>query len=217
LMFENLSLSLIDGSSTSQRLALDGRTDAEVRAWMGPLMSAKGLDPCGLDAPAIYEMPAHPIAEGARYVDDGDELLGLADWYSFANRAIAATAAQLATRNLTVPAVRCWPHHFDLDSLVYFPARTSGDIRTMGIGFSPGDEYYDEPYYYVSTYPARAVASLPRLPTIGHWHSHHFTAAVATATEILSGGDPMEATGAYLKAATDIIIEAQGITSDIAR
>ena len=37
----------------------------------------------------------------------------------------------------------------------------SGDaVRTMGVGFSPGDEYYDEPYFYVGLHPAPDVATL---------------------------------------------------------
>jgi hypothetical protein len=74
----------------------------------------------------------------------------------------------------------------------------------MGVGFSPGDEYYDEPYFYVSIYPAPLVTTLPALP-VGHWHSHHFTAAIATAGSILDESDQGAAVGSFLRSATDII------------
>ena len=74
----------------------------------------------------------------------------------------------------------------------------------MGVGFSPGDEYYDEPYFYVSTYPAPAVTTLPALP-IGHWHSHDFTAAVVTAVRILDESDQGAAVETFLRSATQMV------------
>ena len=32
----------------------------------------------------------------------------------------------------------------------------------MGAGFSPGDPYYDEPYFYLSLYPRPEDIRLPR-------------------------------------------------------
>jgi hypothetical protein len=75
----------------------------------------------------------------------------------------------------------------------------------MGAGFSPGDEYYDEPYFYVSVYPA--PAGRPVLPPFAHWHTHDFTAAVATASALLSEPDQSAAAKTYLAVATDFAIE----------
>ena len=94
----------------------------------------------------------------------------IAIWYGNADLALARTLKQLAERGLKPPPVRCWPHHFDLDTLVIFPSKDIYDTRTMGVGFSPGDGYYGEPYLYVSLYPAPDVTMLPMFPMIGHWH-----------------------------------------------
>ena len=45
--------------------------------------------------------------------------------------------------------VRCWPHHFDIATLL-----TIAPGQTIGVGLEPGDGYYDEPYWYVNQYPA---------------------------------------------------------------
>ena len=78
----------------------------------------------------------------------------------------------------------------------------------MGVGFSPGDHYYDEPYFYVSLYPAPPATTLPAL-SFGHWHSHDFTSGIATASRILDASDQGAAVGSFLRSATDIIIDAQ--------
>src|SRR5262249_32791864 len=142
-------------------------------------MIARGLDAHALDAPSPYEIPAFAVADGARYATDtlGEALGVLSDWYANANLMLGRARQGLVARGLSAPPVRCWPHHFDLDTLVYFAAKTPDDVRSMGAGFSPGDEYYDEPYFYVSIYPAPNVPMLPRLPAIGHWHERDFTAA----------------------------------------
>ena len=80
--------------------------------------------------------------------------------------------------------------------------------RTSGVGFEPGDDYYDEPYFYVSVYPAPDAARLPPLPPIGHWHAKNFTAAVATAQRILQTNDQGADVAAFLRAATDATIAA---------
>ncbi len=101
------------------------------------------------------------------------------------------------------PPVRCWPHHFDLDTLV-----TVAPGRTCGVGFSPGDDYYDEPYFYVSLFPAPDAATLPRLGSIGHWHTKNFTAAVATARRIVDAEHQGGEVERFLRAASAAAIDA---------
>ena len=75
------------------------------------------------------------------------------------------------------------------------------------VGFSPGDHFYDEPYFYVSLYPRPDLASLPPLPAIGHWHADQFTAAVATASRIHEAKDQCGEVEAFLHAATETAIK----------
>ena len=65
-------------------LGLDGHTDAEVRTWFGGELGTKGLDPKKLDEPSPYEIPAHAIANGAKYTTGPitAALRDLAVWYA---------------------------------------------------------------------------------------------------------------------------------------
>ncbi len=205
LKFSELTLVLQDGGKPAQTLQLDGCADADARVWLGGLMSAKGFDAKALDAASPYEMPAHAIATGARYTHKAlaDALGELAAWYANANGALGGLQKELAARKLDAPVVRCWPHHFDLDTLI-----SLGNDRSVGVGFSPGDEYYHEPYFYISVYPEPDAAALASLPAIGHWHKQDFTAAVATAGKIVKAADQKAETGAFLRAAVECALKA---------
>jgi hypothetical protein len=210
LIIGDLTLAVWDGpvgpTAGAQTISLEGHRDGEIREWLGRQFSARGFEPGALDAPLPYEPPAHPIGQGAPYGPArlAAALAALTAWYANANHALGETRERLVARHIDAPPVRCWPHHFDLDSLV---GRGSGAAaHTVGLGFAPGDNYYDQPYFYISRYPPPDVAALPSLPPIGHWHSHHFTAAVATADLILAANDQQTATQAFLQAATDILI-----------
>ena len=96
----------------------------------------------------------------------------------------ARCAKGLLARKFKAPEVRCWPHHFDMDSLISFGARPRGRL-----GFCPGDEFCDEPYFYISIYPEPFIPSLPLLPPVGHWHSYKFIAALAPAHKIVASLD----------------------------
>lgn len=106
-------------------------------------------------------------------------------------------------RKLAASPVRCWPHHFDLATLITLPARNAGATGYIGAGLSPGDQYYDEPYFYVSVRPEPDPAALPSLPMLGHWHLRDFTAAVATARNIAAAKSQQVATDNFLQAAVD--------------
>jgi hypothetical protein len=194
-------------SGKLSEIGLGGRTDADIRRELGAMLAARGLDAGSLDAPAPYEMPPHPVGSGAPYAVDGlaAAFTELAAWYADADRALGAERTRVVARGMAAPPVRCWPHHFDVDTLLAFGSPKPD--RWVGIGFSPGDHYYAEPYFYVSSYPAPDVATLPALPRIGHWHSHEFTAAVATRSTIVAAADRAAEVTVFLNAATDILLQ----------
>lgn len=208
LNIANLTLTLHGGdASRGPSLSLNGRSDAQVRQWLGAELSARGLDPAALDAPSPYEMPAHALARGALYdvAGSAEGLTELAAWYANANLSIGQVRKQMM-HGVTSP-VCCWPHHFDLATLTVLPKRGGDEGRYLGVGLSPGDHYYDEPYFYVSVYPKPDPAMLPALPVIGHWHTHEFVAAVSTAHKIVVQGNPMAAADDFLRRSVALALE----------
>jgi len=211
LKIADLTLVLHAGERTAriQSFSLDGRTDAETRQWLGERLGARDLDPHALDAPSPYEMPAHAVTQGAAYgvAEVADSLLELAAWFANAEFSLVRAQRHMSQRKLAASDVRCWPHHFDLATLASFPARDADATGYVGAGLSPGDAYYDEPYFYVSVYPRPDGAALPRLPKLGHWHTHEFTAAVVPAHQIVAADNQEAAADEFLKSAIDVAIK----------
>jgi hypothetical protein len=203
LHFADLSLALFDnGTSTPQDVfPLAGRCDPDACTWLMGHAGMRDLDPGALDAPLPYMLMER--ATGGTYTVDVEALAQLAAWFSNADAALCAVRDAIAARGLAAPPVRCWPHHFDLDTLV-----TVAPGRSTGVGFEPGDDYYDEPYFYVSVYPAPDVGRLPALPPVGHWHTQNFTAAIAPAQRILAVSDQGAAVASFLSTATAATIAA---------
>lgn len=209
LNIADLALIVLDNGGTPT-LRLDGQRDAAARLWLGARIAALGFDPDRLDAPAPYTIPAHAIAGGGTYAVSGlaDAFTELAAWFANANRALDGIRAAMAGRGFAASAVRCWPHHFDIATLASLDASGADHDRSVNAGLSPGDDWYDEPYFYVSPYPYPAAARLPPLPSLGHWHIRGFTAAVAPATRVLAARDRQAESVAFLRAATDGAIAA---------
>jgi hypothetical protein len=205
LRLPDLALVLREGAAQADSLPLDGRTDAQARQWLGDRLSARGLDAGALDAPSPYDIPADPVASGAPYRAGAQAgglaagLAALAAWFGNAERALGAVRRQMDARKLVASPLRCWPHHFDLATLTLLDAGDAERARSVNAGFSPGDNYYDEPYFYVSPYPYPDAAALPPLPAPGHWHTHDFTAAVAPASRIRAADDPQRDVDAFLR------------------
>src|SRR5499427_5498574 len=148
---------------------------------------------------------AHAVAQGAAYGPAGlsDALAELAAWFGNAAVSLGAIHRQMLGRKLAASPLRCWPHHFDLATLTTLTARNADTTGYVGAGLSPGDEYYDEPYFYVSVYPEPDPAALPSLPMLGHWHLRDFMAAVATAHKIVAAKNQQAETDDFLWAAVD--------------
>ena len=114
-----------------------------------------------------YDLPVSPLRTGARFAGYPEQLAALSRWYQLGYEVLTAVAP--------ATGIRIWPHHFDLGAIV----------DGVGVGLSPGDGYYAEPYFYVT--PRTGDTRVPQLPS-GRWRTEEWSGAVLTATEV--GDDP---------------------------
>ena len=178
LVFEGLELAVMDGGRERSSMRLAGHTLQQALAWLGQEVASDG-DALALP---VHEMPSHPVGEGGVFSDAGsEERLELAAW--FAN-GFALIRDVLAEEPAASP-VRCWPHHFDVGSLIMLDAALGAEeARSIGIGLSPGDGSYDQPYFYVNPWPYPEAKDLPPLVGGAHWHTSGWTGAVLTADHL---------------------------------
>jgi len=171
-----------DGAEPDE-LALRGRTLAEAMAWTDARLAAGGAMR-GIHA-RDYDMPEHALRTGATFAADPDALAELGRWY---DAAIDVLRAELPAA--AAAALRIWPHHFDLGAILFLQAGAAAErAPQIGIGLSPGDGYYAEPYYYVTPYPIVEGAVFPPLAGGGHWRREGFTGAILTGTTLLATTD----------------------------
>jgi hypothetical protein len=158
-------------------LRLHGHRPAEVEAWLLERLAELGLRGNPLSPPFLYDLPPHPVATGAIFDTTGQEALlaELARWF--------ADSTLLLGLYATLPGagpVRCWAHHFDLSVLIAL-----GKGYSVGIGLSPGDCHYAEPYLYAYPWPCPPASAVSSLPAPVCWHTDGFTGAVLRACDLV--------------------------------
>jgi Family of unknown function (DUF5996) len=194
LRLADLVLFVLDPDRTSAELRLEGHTLDDAFRFL-----ARQLGGPALRLPS-YELPEHPVSAGAPF-SSGHEpnKRELALWYENAHAALS----EVAERETGASSVRVWPHHFDIATLITVRAAHDAEqARSVGVGMSPGDSSYPEPYFYVAPWPhPRDRSSLPALPETAHWHVEGWVGAVLPASELCYTPDQHAALRAFLASA----------------
>jgi hypothetical protein len=130
------------------------------------------------------DFPDHPLAHGACF--DAHQFVA-ARWELMLYYANTFYSLQeIRSDHEDTTPVHIWPHHFDMATLLYLPGHGES---TIGIGLSPGDMTYVEPYWYVSPYPYPypypQIAKLPALDGNGIWHTQDWVGAVLTTSNLV--------------------------------
>jgi hypothetical protein len=157
---------------------LIGETVEGATAWLRNQLQSAGLESSAFTLARHYEIPDHAVARGGKFNPARGDLEELARWFTNG----AAILEQVRSRGGS--EVRCWPHHFDIATLI-----TLRPEVTVGVGLEPGDVYYDEPYFYVNARPQPRGQALPEtLAGGGFWHTHEWIGAVLPASRLPADG-----------------------------
>jgi hypothetical protein len=204
LRIAGLELIVVRGGEMLDRLPLDGVKDATAGSWVDSALQRLGLLPAS-KAALPYAIADHAVAQGGAYERgaEAQALEELSRWFDAAADALGEVRARLLSLRPEPDLVRCWPHHFDIATLVALDDGNAKTVRSIGIGISPGDEFYAQPYAYISPWPHLDAANLPALPPPGRWHTRGFFAAVATGEEVLALADRGRGLRAFIAGAVD--------------
>ena len=157
---------------------LHGHTITDATQWIRSQIKLLGAQPMRYSLRRDYEIPAHELAIGESFdASAPSRFEELSKWFSNS----AALLGSIARKTRGASEVRCWPHDFDIATLV----RVDHD-RTMGIGMEPGDDYYDEPYFYLNMDPQPAADRVLSRPLWGEgrWHTNVWVGAVLTGSRL---------------------------------
>jgi hypothetical protein len=193
LRLHDLTVIMID--TTLRELPLRGRTLDEAFAF---LESHFGKT---LKRPDV-DLPDHAVARGTRFDAEEEHLAELARYYGNA----AHVLDEIARSNPKAGPVRCWPHHFDIATLITLSGRgeeAHEEAHTVGVGLSPGDGVSPEPYYYVTPWPYPDPSRLGEL-SAGRWNTVGWTGAVLPASSFAEAGQQEELVRTFLREAMTI-------------
>ncbi len=173
--------------------ALDAVTDGEVSDWMSTKCTRFGVDPGKLKHAVPYNLPYHAIQEGGLYGMFGLErpLTELARWFANAQSILKRISTQHSGRIPGPMPARIWPHHFDLGMLIVLEDKLLESARSVGLGLSPGDDIFPEPYFYAAPYPRAMTAPNylpPVTPPAGWRQTDTFTGIVLRGSDLLRSG-----------------------------
>lgn len=185
LSFEPLELHVVGGNGRSSSLALMGVTFTTLRAWLERAVSeVSGRESVELSWPD-YEMPDHPVSSGTPFEPHPRAQRSLVAWYSNGLQLIKTTIDGDEELDDAASPIRVWPHGFDMASLLTLARGEDGAAEeTIGVGLSPGDEYYDDPYLYVTVWPHPDRDDLPDFEGPGYWHTKGFVGLVLPAAKL---------------------------------
>jgi hypothetical protein len=185
---DTLELHLLEEHGTSvARRRLHGLTLSEGMGWLEQEIAAWRRQPLPVPLQRReLDLPDHAVAHGAPFCsDDVTAFAELTRWYGNAD----AVLRSLADRTPNASPVRCWPHHFDIATLITVePSPPGAGARTIGVGLSPGDASYAEPYWYVTPWPHPDDPRLATLDADGEWHRSGWLGAVLLGSRV--AGEP---------------------------
>ncbi len=181
----SFELSILDKQKNIiESCSLDQKNREFILMWMKSSLGKLGINIDNLSLKLHYDIPDHPLAHGANFEK------GAAKNFTIFSDLYANAAAALRAVRKSIPAssaVRCWPHHFDIATLITLdPEKDSGSARSIGIGMSPGDSSITQPYFYINPWPAPDKSiNLPEIKGPASWHTEGWVGVVLPISEII--------------------------------
>ena len=171
----------------SAEMLLDGRTLEEIYAWLEREIPRRAGRPLEQPLQRPGEgLPEHPVGAGDSFsVIDTAAFSEVGRWFGNAHQVLTAVAG----REPYASPLRCWPHHFDIATLISLDPGVEGEAaRSIGCGLSPGDSGRAHPYFYVTPWPYPQGRDLPALDGGGVWNTEGWIGAVLETSALLRAG-----------------------------
>jgi hypothetical protein len=166
--------------------SLSGMTLEEGLAWLAAALAEACDAPVTPVQRPMHDLPDDPVARGAAFPMPPEGEIGeIARWFADAHHLLEAVSRRLAGAS----PVRCWPHHFDIATLLACGEDAAGAAHSIGVGMSPGDGSYAEPYFYVTPWPYPKTPPNFSLDGGGHWHTDGWVGAVLSASNVIDRGE----------------------------
>lgn len=178
---------------------IHGNTFNQLMVWFEEHIGKLGLPVEDFSVNRPYELPDYPTRKKQPF-DLSDMALSDAFAHYYANSRIILE--KLRTVFTAAKETTVWPHHFD--QAISVMLKDSGNPETssyLGLGMSPGDNYYGQPYFYVNSWPYAEEGQLKPLK-FGEWHHDDWVGAVFKAEQLWEAPNQPEAVMSFYREAS---------------
>ena len=155
----------------------------DVVQWVSSKLADEGLDISKFSQELPYQIPDYDHSRPFSAFPD-HYLAEFSGYFSNANNLMAEIQSQYQSSEIV-----CWPHHFDIATLITVAADPDPEkAKTVGLGLSPGDTYYNRPYFYINTWPHLSKKQLQNetWSSAGTWHTRDWIGAVLPADKVIT-------------------------------
>ena len=183
---ERLRLELCDYDwNCLSEINMVNKTKMEIYALLKSQLAKLGVSVANLSIDMHYDLPRHFTDNGETYkIENPDHFREIANYYSNAHLILKQVIANVSEATL----IRCWPHHMDLATNIIVQRDENGLLlRTIGVGLTPPDTYYNEPYFYIRIWSEDNIQfkEIPD-PEVGRWHQKDWTGTVLKVSKLAS-------------------------------
>ena len=150
---------------------LKGLGSTEIVSWLKKVLGNVGLDEDMLTLELPYQIPDYKDVIGKKLKFKRKKVF--AEFSKLYENAARVLDHYKSDYSEYAGAIKCWPHHFDIATQLIFSENSDMDNKNyVSLGFSPGDENYKRPYYYINLWPVPELSSQD-LPAVGkgNWNT----------------------------------------------
>ncbi len=199
----NLKLAIVKQEEVLSELPLDGVSMTEAVSWMANEIEEKHPDAPKLRMALPYEVPGY----SASFLFNMSNQIAFQAFESmYGNTDLVLSL--LAEQFKPVTAHRCWPHHFDLAALFVLEENENPELeKSIGWGYSPGDEAHPEPYFYVNCWPYPDIdhENLPEISSGGQWNLTGWIGTTLSYVSFAGNADQQQIVVDYFKSSIDAL------------
>jgi len=203
ISFEHFQLYLVSPRLiTLASLPLGNKTNNQGLLWLEQHILSLNLPQHHLEMNLPYELPPYPIKAGQPFDDLSPEdcwKLGVFFQNTY------SILLELKSEIPEIGDIIVWPHHFDMSARMIL--KSTGDYLTdtsISVGFSPGDSFYQHPYFFVNSWPFVREEKLIKL-ALGNWHTDDWVGAVLSFEELRKTPDQPNALLNFYREGIDLL------------
>ncbi len=185
LSLETFEVFLVDRKvNTLASFKLEGKTYPQLMIWLEEQIGKYGLDASNLTLNLPYKIPDHPVQQGDPFQISSKR--ALTEFSKFYHNTYV-TLRKIKEKHEGAE-IYIWPNRFDIS--LEITLKETGDYETntrIAYGMSPGDKTFENPYFYVSTWPNVDTEKCSKLSSNAIWMSEDWTGAVLLSKHIYEG------------------------------